>query len=215
MSLRYAHIVAADFEFEFGGRDGNLPRPVCMVARELRTGQEWRVWRGEFDPTPPFPTDPVPCSSPTSQVPNLDASVRLAGRCRSAILDLYAEFRDRTNGLAVGRGLIDALGYFGLDTMDVIHKDEMRTLILGGGPWTAQERTDILDYCAGDVHALERLLPAMLPKIDLPRALLRGRYMAAVSAMDANGVPIDLITLDLLRVELDRYPRTTYCRCGR
>jgi DNA polymerase I len=49
------------------------------------------------------------------------------------------------------------------------------------------------------VYALERLLPAMLPKIDLPRALLRGRYMAAVSAMERNGVPIDLDTLNLLR----------------
>ena len=47
-ALPYAAIVAADFEFEFGGCDGNLPRPVCMVAKELRSGREWRIWRGEF-----------------------------------------------------------------------------------------------------------------------------------------------------------------------
>ena len=45
-----------------------------------------------------------------------------------------------------------------------------------------------------DVAALERLLPAMLPKIDLPRALLRGRYMAAAAAMEHNGTPIDVAT---------------------
>ena len=39
----------------------------------------------------------------------------------------------------------------------------------------------------------------MLPRIDLPRALLRGRYMAAVARMERNGVPIDVSTLDLLR----------------
>ena len=39
----------------------------------------------------------------------------------------------------------------------------------------------------------------MLPAIDLPRALLRGRYMAAVSAMEWNGVPIDTYTLARLR----------------
>jgi DNA polymerase I len=39
----------------------------------------------------------------------------------------------------------------------------------------------------------------MLPGIDLPRALLRGRYMAAAAAMEWNGVPIDMPTLDLLR----------------
>ena len=39
----------------------------------------------------------------------------------------------------------------------------------------------------------------MLRKIDLPRALLRGRYMAAVATMEHNGVPIDVATLALLR----------------
>jgi hypothetical protein len=49
------------------------------------------------------------------------------------------------------------------------------------------------------VAALARLLPAMLPRLDLPRALLRGRYMAAASAIEFAGVPIDTATLALLR----------------
>jgi hypothetical protein len=35
----------------------------------------------------------------------------------------------------------------------------------------------------------------MLPRIQLPQALLRGRYMKAVSAMEKNGVPIDTTSL--------------------
>ena len=50
-----------------------------------------------------------------------------------------------------------------------------------GGPWSDDERKAMLDYCQEDVESLARLLPAMLPRIDLPRALLRGRYMAASS----------------------------------
>jgi DNA polymerase I len=46
-------------------------------------------------------------------------------------------------------------------------------------------------------------LPAMLPRIDLPRALLRGRYMAAVAAMEHAGVPIDVAALDQLRRHWD------------
>lgn len=46
-----------------------------------------------------------------------------------------------------------------------------------------------------DVLALQRLLLAMSPHIDLPRALLRGRYMAAASAMQYAGIPIDVETL--------------------
>ena len=47
--------------------------------------------------------------------------------------------------------------------------------------------------------ALESLLPFMVPQIDLPRALLRGRYMAAAATMEYNGTPIDVPTLELLR----------------
>ena len=42
-------------------------------------------------------------------------------------------------------------------------------------------------------------MPTMLPKIDLPRALLRGRYMKATAAIEHNGTPIDIETLAQLR----------------
>ena len=52
------------------------------------------------------------------------------------ILDLFTEFRDRTNGLttARGAGLLGALTYFGLDAMGAIEKEEMRALVMRGGP---------------------------------------------------------------------------------
>jgi DNA polymerase family A len=75
----------------------------------------------------------------------------------------------------------------------------MRELVLSGRPWGPDEQTAILDYYEADVTALERLLPAMLPGIDLPRALLRGRYMAAAAAMEHTGTPIDVPMLELFR----------------
>ena len=60
-----------------------------------------------------------------------------------------------------------------------------------------------MDYCASDVYALERLLPRMLPEIDLPRALQRGRYMRAAAVMEYAGVPIDVDTLNELRAHWD------------
>ena len=98
-----------------------------------------------------------------------------------------------------GSGLVGALTYFGLDPIAAQEKDRLRLLILRGGPWSESERKEILEYCETDIVALEQLLPAMLPRIDLPRALLRGRYMAAAAAMEWNGVPIDTATLALLR----------------
>jgi len=71
--------------------------------------------------------------------------------------------------------LVGAIAYHGLDGMGAVEKAEMRAVILRGGPWSDAERAAILDYCENDVAALARLLPHMLPHIDLPRALLRGR----------------------------------------
>lgn len=51
--------------------------------------------------------------------------------------------------------------------------------------------------------ALDKLLSLMMPAIDFPRALLRGRYMAAVAGMEHNGIPIDVETLAMFRRQWD------------
>jgi DNA polymerase-1 len=207
--LPYRNVVLADFEFELGGhasfedasRSGERPRPVCMVAKELRSGKTWRVFRGEFGAAPPFPTGDDTLFVAFYPSAELGCFRALGWHAPARILDLFAEFRDRTNGLTTpaGASLVGALVYFGHDHIGANEKDDLRLLILSGGPWSANERSAILDYCASDIDALERLLPAMLPEIDLPRALLRGRYMAAAAAMEFNGTPIDVPALELLR----------------
>jgi hypothetical protein len=117
------------------------------------------------------------------------------------VLDLYVEFRMLTNGLPTpcGRSLLGALAYFGIDGIDVAEKEAMRQLALRGGPWTAEERQALLAYCESDVVALSKLLPRIAPWLDLPRALLRGRYMKAAAQMEWTGVPIDVEALSVLR----------------
>ena len=117
------------------------------------------------------------------------------------VLDLFCEFRNLTNGLTTpcGAGLLGALAYFGLDAIDAADKDSMRQLALRGGDYSGCEKQALMDYCETDVHALARLLPVMLPNIDLSRALLRGRYMKAAAQMEFNGIPIDIEMLERLR----------------
>jgi hypothetical protein len=82
--------------------------------------------------------------------------------------------------------------------MDAEEKKAMRELAMRGGPFTEQEKAELLEYCEGDVRALDELLLKMLPKIDMPYALIRGRYMKAAARMEAVGIPIDVELLDTL-----------------
>ena len=197
--MPFREVVAADFEFVV--TSGNRPAPVCLVAHELHSGRRFRVWWDQFGSAPPYATGPDVLFVAYYASAELSCYRVLGWSMPERILDLFTEFRARTNGLdtPAGNSLLGALAYFGLDGIGADEKEDMRALILCGGPWSEDERTAILDYCEGDVEALERLLPAMLPKLDLPRALLRGRYMAAAAAMEHVGTPIDVNTLELFR----------------
>jgi len=203
--LPFEHPVAVDFEFEFGGhksfeeasRSGERPRPVCAAMKHLRTGQVWKWRRGEPF-TPPFPIDLLVAYYASAELGCFKA---LGLPAPTFVLDLFTEFRARTNGREIpnGAGLLGALTYFGLDGIDVTEKQDLRLRILSGGPWSFEDMNAFVDYAETDTVALERLLPAMLPQIDLPRALLRGRSMKAAAAIEWNGTPIDVATLELLR----------------
>jgi hypothetical protein len=188
-------------DFEFGVTPGENPKPVCLVARELRSGGRLRLWQHEFGPLPPYSTSPDALFVAYYASAELSCHLALGWPMPGRILDLFIEFRNATNGLPTisGSGLLGALAHNGLDGIGVGEKTEMRELVLRGGPWTSDERAAILDYCESDVDALARLLPAMLSTIDLPRALLRGRYMAAAARIEWAGIPIDVGTLDRLR----------------
>ena len=195
----FREVWAADFEFV--APPGERPDVVCLVARELKSGRVIQLWRDQLGPVPPYATGPDTLLVAYYASAELGCHRALGWPTPARVLDLFTEFRARRNGLATvaGSSLLGALTHFGLDNIGATEKEGMRELILTGGPWSAQQQADIIAYCESDVLALERLLVAMLPGIDLPRALLRGRYMAAAAAMEHSGVPIDTEMLALLR----------------
>src|ERR1700730_370967 len=195
----FHEVVVVDTEFTIAA--GERPVPVCLVAHELRSGRRFRIFKNDFRPTPPYATGPDVLFVAYFATAELGCYRVLGWSMPERVLDLFAEFRNRTNGLPTpsGRGLLGALIYYGLDASGATEKKEMQEAI-GTGTWHGRYSSEaILDYCESDVVATKRLLQAMLPGIDLPRALLRGRYMVAVSAMEHTGVPIDVETLARLR----------------
>jgi DNA polymerase I len=182
-------------DFEFRADPGDHPWPVCMVAKEMRTGREIRIWRSEL-----LSMDRAPFDVGTSALfvayfasAEFGCFLELGWSLPVNVLDLYAEHRVETNGgyAVCGNGLIGALAIRGLGHIDAGEKDEMRRLILDNRTWTDEEKRKILAYGASDVIGTAALFNKMAPTIDWPRALLRGRYVKAVAHMERTGVPID------------------------
>jgi DNA polymerase-1 len=203
VELPFREIWAVDFEFM--SDPGDRPFPLCLVARELRTGRLIRQWRDEFGPKPPYPTDRNSLFLAYFASAELGCHLALGWPLPERVLDLYAEFRNKINGWPApfGYGLPGAMRSHGLDGMAVEDKAAMRALILRGGH-NVTERAAILDYCQADVDGLAALLPRMLSSITKSpqgpgRALLRGRFMGAVAKMEHVGIPVDRNMLDRLR----------------
>ncbi len=190
-------------DFEFNAPAGERPSPVCMVGQEYFTKRRLRVWQDELLAMrePPFPVGQRTLVVAYYASAELGCFLALGWPMPARILDLFAEFKCRTSGLTTpgGAGLLGALLYFGLDAIDASEKEAMRQLVMRGGAYTAAERLAVLDYCESDVVALMKLLPSMGSGIDLPRALIRGRYMAAAARMEWAGVPIDIDALANLK----------------
>jgi hypothetical protein len=189
---------------EFSQPAGDRPTPLCLVAHDLLSRSWVHCWlEGTPLARPPFATDDQTLVVAYYASAELGCYMARGWPFPTRVIDLYAEFRNLTSGRRVpyGHGLLGALTAYGLEAMGASDKTAMRHLARRGGPYTPQEQRALLAYCQTDVEGLTRLLRAMLPQLDLPRALLRGRYMAAVARMGWVGMPCDLTTLSQLQAQ--------------
>src|SRR5437867_4486559 len=125
----YRQVWAVDFEFL--APSGERPIPLCVVARELRTGWLERLWLADgASQTPPCGTGSDTLFLAYYAGAELGCYLALDWPMPARILDLYAEFRHLTSGLPVscGNGLLGALIYHGLDGLAAAEKESMRQL---------------------------------------------------------------------------------------
>jgi DNA polymerase I len=199
---------------EYNGEPGDICHPVCLVAHELYSARTIRLWEDELSGClePPYPIGADSLFVCYYSPAELGFHLALGWSLPVRILDLWLEFRLFTNGKRqeddpekfVKTSLVNALFYFGLDSIGTGEKTEMRDLILRGGPWTLSEQQAIFAYCESDVVGLGRLLPALIPRINLEGALYRSQYMRAIAHMEHAGVPIDLDLLGRLNRNWDK-----------
>jgi hypothetical protein len=195
-------------DFEYAHPPGAWPAPHTLVARELVSGRRVRLFGEALTRrrTPPYPTGGHDLFLCYYGVGDLECHLVLQWPLPCYVLDLFAEFRCRTNGLTLpmGSSLLGALLYYDVaHAVDVTEKKGMRELAMKGPPYTAAERRALLRYCESDVIGLAELFACMRPELEddaaLSRGLLRGRYMRAVAKMEHSGVPLDTDLLARLR----------------
>jgi hypothetical protein len=183
-------------DFEFLAQTGERPEPICLVARTGKGGQLFRNWlegKGRRQ-QPPFPTGENVLTVAYFASAELGCYLALQWPLPRLVVDLYAEFRVVSNGLAVpyGRGLLGAMQWFGLNGMEASKKDLFRKRILAGPPYSSEERRQILNYCQADVDALPELYRHLLPsEQSLHSALWRGEYTKVIAWAEFTGVPVE------------------------
>jgi DNA polymerase family A len=210
-ALPFAEIWCCDFEYYLGaglangGREGDASTPLCLVALEMRSGRIVRRWQDELGPFAPFRLDADALFIAYMNSAEFGCHIALQWGQPACALDAYVEFRHFVNDGAAkaedrGKGfysLAGALQYFCEDGIDTAHKTEMRNRIVQGPPYSAEERKQIFDYCAEDVHALARLVRHIVPTIrSLPHAIARANFMWATAQQERRGVPLNRSLFD-------------------
>ncbi len=104
-------------DFEFSAPDGERPVPICLVAHEVHTGQTLRVWEDQLrrSTCPPYPTGPDSLVVAYYASAEIGCHLALDWPVPCAVLDLFTEFRNLTNGRPPpgGAGLLGALALAG------------------------------------------------------------------------------------------------------
>ena len=108
-----------------------------------------------------------------------------------------------------GKGLLGALAYYGIPSVDAIYKDKIRQLIMRGWPSARENKPEILKYVMTDVDPLFDLFSRLMaePEFDLSTALHWGEFVAVSAQMEHRGVPLDEVVTDLLDKKAWAYVR--------
>jgi DNA polymerase-1 len=87
--------------------------------------------------------------------------------------------------------ILTALKLHGLKGIETEEKEYWRKVILENEDYTEEQWRGIEGYNRSDVDATVSLLDVMVPTIDWPHALFRGRFMASVARSERIGLPLD------------------------
>lgn len=160
--------------------------PSYLAACELVSRQSIALDRQELfaTPLPPYRTENTALFVCFVGEATVGCHIKLGWPPPTRMIDLGVEFRGLSNGRRkpCGDGLLGASIWYALPVSGIV-------------PTPISMRDGL-----GEVAALERLYIAILPCLDLPRAVLRGRYLVAAARIEALGIPVDVAKMAALKL---------------
>jgi hypothetical protein len=202
----FTAIMAVDSEYyQQSGAGRSRPVPLCFCALNLLSGEEYRLWSDEIrGPKPPWPHGPDSLLIAYSANAEMACYHVVGWDTSIPVFDLCTEYRQIVNGIVhkdEKRTLLAALEHFRLSGISIREKEYWRDVISTRGPFSAEQRKGILDYCWTNVVAARDLFNAMRPAlpVDLSQRLYRDRYSIAAAMSELFGIPIDEFTLNRFR----------------
>jgi len=188
-------------DYEFISSKGNTPIPICYCAKELNSGREVRQWIDKNTPfIPEYMIKEDALFLAYASVAEMSCHVALNITFPPYMIDLFTEFLLLHNGrFKIGNGLLNACEQYEIVGGDAVYKADMINTILNKSPYTDEDKINILEYCFKDVYITCELFNKLKDKIDIPYALLRGRYTYAVAKIESNGIPINVDLYNLIQ----------------
>ncbi len=191
---------------------GDVSHTICMSAKNLVSGQfvrEWLVNNEGESVCSPFHFDESTIVITHHSTPVVSCFLTLGWPLPVYLVDLYAEFRNISNGIYFGAcSCADMLKFFGSSFIDAVVRLDMLQLIQRGGAYSGQEMAALQNYCDRNVAVTERLFECLKPHLDAERTLFRGEYMISVAKIEQQGVPVDAPALQSLQLNWDTVKRT-------
>jgi DNA polymerase-1 len=195
-------------DFEFGQSKDLLPEIRCMTAHEMRSGERAAFWEDTLleMPEAPFDLGENALAIVFYGLAEINCFAQLGWQYPENLIDLYAECRCNWSGVQLeGSGLINFAKRLGIIAPDEVHKDGMRSLALRGGSYSEEEKSDLIGYCEEDVATTAGVFRGLtgMGWFGTPervgQALLRGKYISALTDIERLGVPIDRKMLSACR----------------
>ena len=188
-------------DFEYSQTDGNPPKPVCVVIKDLFTGittKEWLIGK-KFKYPHPIQQTLFICHWAVAEVSCL---IELGIEKPRAVFDTFIEEKKLFNGWLTGFSLLAACERHNIKgVMSEDKKDWYRNTIIKNYPnYAKEDETGILDYCEEDVITTEKLFVSQLNLLTskeknfhkiISQACFHGKAMGYCAQVEANGIPVD------------------------